>query len=511
MIKKFKKIYNHLGSKKSNEHLGSELIPNKIVEVKEKLNKAFENCSDFVLREIALDKDVRIIVAFIDGLVNNQNVNESIIRPLILYKGEDKCSIKFIKESILNICQAKEVNDFNNTLDSILSGDTIIYVDGQDSAIKCDARGWEARSVQQPDTESVIRGPRDAFTETLSTNVALIRRRIKSTKLKFESMKIGRESKTDVCIAYIEGIADEDIISTLRRRLSNIDVDAVLDSGMIEQLIEDGPSSIFPTVGSSERPDRVASRLLEGRVAIICDGSPFVVTVPYLFIESIHVSEDYYSKPYFMSYTRAIRFLALLTTTLLPALYVAVSSFHVNIIPLELLLSMASAAEGIPFSPFIESIAMMVVFEILREAGIRMPRPVGQAVSIVGALVIGESAVAAGLVSSSMVIIVSLTAISSFVVPSMNEVVTLLRIVCLIAANILGLLGVFFVLMVVVLHLVSLRSFGVPYLYPFSPLNIMDMKDAIIRAPLWMMISRPLIFNHKNVQRMKIKAMKKED
>ncbi|KXZ40671.1 spore germination protein KA [Alkalithermobacter thermoalcaliphilus JW-YL-7 = DSM 7308] len=510
MIRKIREMLNKINESPNKDKQIIEYIPNDIEKIQEILNDLFENCADFVLRQVTLANNIKAIIAFMDGISNKQIINENILKRLMCIETERFC-IDNINESIVNISQFKKTESFQETINAILSGDTVLYIDGYKVAILYDTKTWEARAVEQPDTESSVRGPRDSFTETLSTNISLIRRRIKSTNLKFEVMKIGRESKTDVCIVYIDKIVDNDILSTLKRRLSKIDTDAILDSGYIEQYIEDGPSSLFPTVGNSERPDKVVSKLLEGRVAIICDGSPFVLTVPYLFIESIHSSEDYYSKPFFSSYIRFIRALALVITILLPAVYVAVTSFHINIVPIELIISMASSAEGIPFSPFVESFIMMIVFEILREAGIRMPRPVGQAVSIVGALVIGESAVNAGFVSSSMVIIVSLTAISSFIVPSMNDVVAILRLVFLVSANILGLLGIFLTFMLVILHLCSLRSFGVPYLYPYSPLNIIDMKDGLIRVPIWMMLTRPNIFSKKNKFRMNTNIRKKED
>jgi len=327
-------------------------------------------------------------------------------------------------------------------------------------------------------------------------------------------MLLGKRTNTLISICYIDGIAPQDIIDTVKRRLRKIKVDAILESGYIEQFIEDAPFSLFATVGNSEKPDKVAAKILEGRVAIFCDGTPFVLTVPCLFIESFQANEDYYSRTFFASFNRLLRLAALLVTSFLPAIYVGLIMHHLAVIPFDLLISVSAAREGVPFSPLLEAIFMVVVFEFLRESGIRMPRPVGQTVSIVGALVIGEAAVSAGIVSPIMVIVIALTGICSFMIPTLNDVLPILRILFLFGAHFLGYLGVLSVFILILIHLSSIRSFGVPYLSSLTPLNIKDLKDSVIRAPLWMMITRPEAFNldHQESQkRMKEQIIKKED
>lgn len=501
--------------------VGNIKIPEKIDEIKYILNKEFSNTTDFILKEITI-KNMTVAICYLDGLVNQQVINENIIKPLFQYKSDitksnfkNQSIINTIEKDILSVGDVKETHNLQNSLNSILSGKTVIYFDGEAKALLLGTKGWESRGVEEPQTESTVRGPREGFNEDLATNMALIRRKIKSTDLKFEQVQIGEITETEVCICYLKGIADERILKTVRRRLKRIDTDSILESGYIEEFIEDQPFSLFPTIGNSEKPDKVASKILEGRVAIFCDGTPFVLTVPFLFIEGLHASEDYYSKPYYASFIRLLRLFALFITLTLPGFYVALTAFHVKVIPFELLLSVAAASEGIPFSPFVEALIMIIIFELLREAGVRMPRPVGQAVSIVGALVIGEAIVKAGFVSSPIVIVTALTAISSFIVPTTTGFVGLIRILILICASILGFMGMFLALMAMVLHLCSLRSFGVPYLYPVSPLNMKDQKDALFRLPIWRMVTRPRILswdnNKRNRYRMKIDYRKKED
>ncbi|MCK4258524.1 MAG: spore germination protein [Halanaerobiales bacterium] len=304
-------------------------VPNSIKLIKKELEEIFSDCSDFIVREISIGNEVeiKILIAFMEGFVDKIMVNDGILRPLmidsrqtILKKDINKSTIiDLLKENLLSVNDLKELKDFGQTIDNILSGDTVIYIDGKSIAFTAGMRGWEQRGVEEPDTEAVVRGP----CETLRTNTSLLRRKIKNPNLKLEMMKLGRQTNTDICISYIKGLVNEDLVKTVKRRLSKIDIDAILETGYIEELIEDAPLSIFPTVGNSEKPDIVAAKLLEGRVAIFCDGTPFVLIVPYLLIETIQASEDYYSRAVFASFIRLVRILALIISSTLPAIYVA--------------------------------------------------------------------------------------------------------------------------------------------------------------------------------------------
>jgi spore germination protein KA len=346
----------------------AERIPASIDQVTAKLKAMFSDCHDFIIRELHMgDKhDIRMAIAFIDGMISNERFDRNILRPLMIEAkkiGVDtdmnsRNIIDILKHDLLLSCQVREVEDFVQTVDIILGGDVVIYIDGVKTALSASVKGWEVRSVEEPNTDIVIRGPREGFTETLRTNTSMIRRKIKSPKLKFEHLVIGKRTKTEVCICYIKGIANDSIVDTVKRRLNGIQTDAILESGYIEEFIEDAPLSLFRTTGSTEKPDIVAGRILEGRVAIICDGTPFVLTVPMLFIENIQTSEDYYRRAVYSSLVRVLRLIALVISTSLPGLYVALINFHQAVIPLKLMLNTAASREGIPFSPFFEALVM---------------------------------------------------------------------------------------------------------------------------------------------------------
>lgn len=369
-----------------------------------------------------------------------------------------------IKERGLCIHQVKETDRLEDVVEAVLSGDTVLLVDGHPFAIINGARGWESRQITEPETEVVVRGPREAFVETLRTNTALIRRKVKNPNLKIEMLKLGQVTKTDVAVVYIKGIVNDKLVGEVKSRLQGIDIDSVLESGYIEELIEDNPWSPFPQVNHTERPERLAARLLEGRVGIMVDGTPFVLTVPTVFIEFLHSAEDYYERFTIATAIRLLRFLAFFLSLLAPSLYIAIITFHQEMLPTALLLSIAAQREAVPFPAFVEALVMELSFEILREAGVRLPRQVGQAVSIVGALIIGEASVRAGLVAPATVIVVAFTGISSFVFFYSASIATrLLRFPIMVLSATLGLFGLISGVIVIVVHLCTLRSFGTPY------------------------------------------------
>lgn len=515
---KLSRLYGRrrVGDSGSSKDKGEPLSSNIQVNL-ERIEGIFTGAHDVVIREfqIGTHERTRAFLVFIDGLVDRTAVHESIMRPLMLdlrrTQPDDgitqKTAFTLTKEQILSIAQVKEAETFQDVVNAILSGDTALFLDGSRMALLANTRGWEARGIKEPDTEVVVRGPREGFTETLRTSTAQLRRKIKNQDLKFETMRIGRQTKTDVCVAYIKGIANDKIVEEVKRRLERIDTDSILESGYLEQFIEDAPLSFFPTIGNSEKPDVIAAKLLEGRIGILTDGTPFVLTVPYLFVEAFQVSEDYYSRPYYSTIVRWIRFAAFFFSIFLPAIYVAVETFHQEMIPPALLVTMAAATEGTPFPAVVEALGMGVIFEVLREAGVRLPRPIGQAISIVGALVIGEAAVAAGLIGAPMVIVVAITAIASFVTPSLGDAAAVMRLFLVMLAGVLGQFGIMLGIAGILTHMVSLRSFGVPYLSPLAPTTVTDLKDVLIRAPWWAMFTRPRVIGWKDPARQKFRLM----
>lgn len=468
---------------------------------------------DVTVREFAFGPQgtAKGALIFISSLIDKATLNESILKPLmydtrLLDKDAAKLlTIDFINTTILSINEVSKVTKINEVIEGCLSGYTALLVSGLNEASLIGTIGGETRSIDEPKTETVVRGPRAGFTENLLTNTALLRRHIRNPNFTLDTIKLGKQTQTTVCIAYIKGLANPGLIAEIKRRLERINTDAILESGYIEQFIEDAPFSIFATVGNSERPDSVAGKLLEGRAALLISGTPFVLTVPLLLIESFGSVEDYYSRPYFVSIIRVIRFLAFTISTLGPAAYVALTTFHQELIPTPLLFNMASAEEGVPFPAVAEALGMGVVFEILREAGIRLPRPVGQAVSIVGALVLGEAAVQSGFVGQPMVMVISITAVASFTVPSQTDSGAILRLIMVLLAGTMGLFGIMVGILGTVIHLASLRSFGTPYFSPLAPLTPVDLKDTFVRFPLWAMLNRPRLIGWNDPQRQDFK------
>lgn len=510
----FKRLITRSKQKKSSQptentpHSSSDLptISKDLNENLKTIKNIFNKADDLIIREfkIGTEQQVNAFAVMISGLFNEASVNENLIKPLMSLHRDisNGSAVEVVKESVLSVASIQESIKLEDAVTGILSEDTALFIGGTDSALLASIRGWEARGVDEPKTESVVRGPREGFVESLGTNTALLRRKIKNPQLKFEKMTVGKQTKTEVCIVYINGIANEKIVQEVKDRITRIETDSVLESGYIEAFIEDAPYSLFPTVGNSEKPDIVSAKLLEGRIAVLTNGTPFVLTVPYLFIEAFQNSEDYYSRPYLATFIRWLRWLAFFISTFLPALYVAITTYHPELLPTSLLISISSALEGIPFPAIVEALLMQVAYEILREAGLRLPKAVGQAVSIVGALVIGEAAVSAGLVGAPMVVVVALTGISSFVVPALTDVTTVTRFVLLILAGFAGLYGVMLGFAFFLTHQLSLRSFGVPYMSPLVPLSISGLKDVLIRAPWWAMTTRPGLIG-RNLTRQK--------
>jgi len=469
-----------------------------------RLKEEFGNSTDINVREFKIGQHKGALV-YVDGLANMISIADYILETLMEVKVPDETVdiFQFMIDKTMALGSVKTIDNWNQVYDTLLSGDTVIFLQGHNKAISGETKGWEKRSITEPTTQLSIRGPKDSFTETLRTNTALIRRRIKSPNLWVESMKIGRVSQSDVAILYVKGIANEKIVGEVKERLKRIDIDSILGSGYIEQLIEDQTWTTFPTTYHSERPDVVASHLLEGKVAIIVDGTPFVVTVPALFIQYFQAPDDYYSRFDISTGIRLLRIVAFLIAVIGPSVYIAATTFHQEMIPTTMAIAIAAQRENVPFPAFVEALIMEVTFEILREAGLRLPRAVGQAVSIVGALVIGQAAVQAGFVSPVMVIVVSITAIANFSTPvfAMAIAARLIRFVLMGLATMLGFYGIMLGLMFMSIHLCSLRSFGIPYMMPLAPFNLSEQQDAFVRFPVWAMKNRPKFISKGNMVR----------
>lgn len=465
------------------------------------IRETFHHDNDVIFREITIADvtPIPVVLMYIEGLTNTELIEESIITPLLDQKENNEARNLLDKvKGRLASSNMTTVRDFDSGYRALLAGNTLLLIEGVAEGLVLHSKSYQERGITESQTEVLVRGPRDAFTEVLRTNTALIRQRLRTTDLRIVSLAIGTRSNTDIAVIYIEHLAEKRIVKEVFERLKKIKVDSILESGYVEELIQDETFTPFPTVSSTERPDAVAGKLLEGRVAILVNGTPFALVVPSLFTEFYQVPEDYYQRSDYITLLRILRLMTLMISLLGPSLYIAITTFHHEMLPPTLLISLYAQREGVPFPAFVEALIMEVAFEIIREAGLRMPRAIGQAVSIVGTLVVGLAAVEAGLVSASMVIIVAITAISSFVIPAFNMGVAfrILRFPMMGLAASFGLFGVSIGCIVLSLHLCSLRSFGVPYMSPMAPFNMNDQKDNLVRVPMWEMIRRPKLLNH---------------
>ncbi|QPQ31276.1 spore germination protein [Lysinibacillus sp. JNUCC 51] len=488
--------------------------------IKDSLGKS----SDIIIREIRVGKEetIKAGIIYTDGLTDTTALQNFILETLMLdvdgTELQKKLSpeqnlISILKDFAMTVGEIKELSNFEELLTGLLSGDTIILIDGYAQGLIVSNRHWVERGVTEATAQVIVRGPREGFSENLRVNTALVRRRLKDPNLWMESKIIGNRTKTNVAMMYIKGIANDKIVKEVRLRLDRIDIDGILESGNIEELIRDEPYSPFPTILNTERSDVVAAELLEGKIAIFVDGTPFVLIVPAILIQFFQSSEDYYQSADIASLIRLLRYFAFAIAMLAPALFIAVTTFNHVMLPPSLLISLAAQREGAPFPAFVEAIIMEVTFEILREAGLRMPRSIGSAMSIVGAFVIGTAAVEAGIISAAMVIVVSITAIASFVSPTYNLAISgrILRFGFMAIAASFGLLGITIGLIALLLHLCSLRSFGVPYMSSLAPFNLSDQKDAFIRLPMWKMFTRPRLINQQNIVRQQDSASAKPE
>lgn len=449
------------------------------------IRSAFRNSSDFLTRQIKIN-DVSVVFMMIEGMVNTQVMSKIMLDPLLnqsFKKSGDMNEIyDFIQDKSLLAPDMKDIFSCEEVFQFIMSGFVAILIDGMERGIVFGLQGFQFRSISEPASEINERGSREGFTEPLRINMTMVRRRIKSPFLKFELMTLGSVSKTDICLMYMTDRISPTLLQSVKKKLGDIKFDTILTSGYIQPFLEGSPWSLFSDVGSTERPDVLAAKINEGRIAIIVDGTPYALIAPYFFTENFQSLDDYAHRAYYASFIRILKYTAFLMTILLPSLYVGIGTFHPELLPHSLLFNIAAAEETTPFPLFLEALLIHFLYEVMREAGLRLPRPVGHAVSIVGALVIGDAAVSAGLIGSPMVLIVAMTAISSFVVPSLYEPVSVLRFVFIIIGGTMGLYGIALATAFLLVNVCSLTAMGAPYMAPIAPFSKDAMRDTIIRS-----------------------------
>ncbi|MBE5817363.1 MAG: spore germination protein, partial [Clostridiales bacterium] len=447
-------------------------------------------------------------ILFIDEMVDAMIIDDFVIRPIVEYKSFFKQNADNLVDTLCeNIISSKGLirfEDRNKCTSLMLNGNAILIVNGAGEYVSIAVQGYQKRTVSEPPIQSVVRGPREGFIEDYKTNMSLIRKRLKTTDLIFDIMEVGKYSSTKVCVTYINSIAAPKIVEEVKRRIASIDIDGIIDSAYVTEFLGDKKNTIFQLVGVSEKPDVIAGKILEGRVAVIVDGSPDVLTVPFLFIENLQNASDYYSHSFRANYLRILRVLGLVLATLLPGIYVALQTFHYEMLPASFLLTIMNARESIPLNPVAEVIFVIVLFEILQEASVRMPRYIGAAISIVGGLVLGETAVSAGLVSSPGVMIPALSIIAIYTVPDQAGMLNVLQIVFVVLAGFCGFFGIALGAVILLLCLLGLTSMGVAYLSPYAPDISADRKrDGIFVRNITERFKRPSSIPNQNKTRMR--------
>lgn len=461
----------------------------------------FRNCDDIVKKQFVIqcsDRSISAYMVYVDGLTDSKMIQEYVIRPLL--NRDDYLSTDIFQEffqSKIDMADIAEEMSFDKAVNRIMAGDTVLFMDGYNKVIVISSKNLPVRGIQESKTEAVMRGPRDSFNESLRTGTALIRRRIKDPKCKIEQNKFGQRSRTDYALIYMEDLVEEKVLDAVRDQLETYETDAIYDSGMLEHFMSQKWYSPFPVIQSTERPDKVASSLLEGRVAIVVDNSPEVLLLPATFNTFFQASDDYYTQWSVATFARILRYVASILAIGLPGFYIAITSFHLEMLPTELLLAIAQARSAITFPVVIEVLLMELEFELLREAGIRLPGALGNTIGIVGGLIVGQAAVEAGLVSTIVVIVVALTALASFTIPneSFASAYRLLKFFLIIVSAIWGLYGFILGMLLIAIHLSGMTSYGIPYMTPAVSSGSGEYesrKDFILRLPIYLMRKRPI-------------------
>ncbi|WP_238343619.1 spore germination protein [Gracilibacillus saliphilus] len=473
------------------------------------LRTLLDEPDDLVIRTFTIrGSEHKCATVYIEGLVDGAYVRNHIIENLQLKIVREQIPdnkqklLDILNQEILSTSTIKEGYTLDDVSNEILSGSTVLYLDGLDKVLIISTQGWDKRDIQEPITESLIRGPRDGFVEDLRTNIVLMRRYIQDPNLRFKTYQIGRRSKKNLVVTYIADVIHPDILKEINRRLESIDTDDAPESGFVEQWIEDDYLSPFPQLMNTERPDKASAALLQGKAVIMLDGSPFVLIAPTTLGSSMQSPEDYYERWTIGTLLRILRYIAAFIAIFLPSLYIALVSFHPGMIPTNLTFSIAASRQGVPFTPLIEALLMAVTMELLREAGARLPKTIGQTIGIVGGLVIGDAAVQAGIVSPIMVIVVALNAIASFALPAYSLAIAF-RIILfgfIFLSGMFGLYGIIIGYIMVNIHIVNLKSIGVPYSTPFAPTFFKDWEDLIFRKPIPLLTKRPQYMETKDKQ-----------
>ena len=474
----------------------------KISEMIPKIQDKFESPFDLTIREFKIAGETPAVLFFIDTIAGGARVSMEIVGPLSRFQKTSKKNIvEDSTEELLHICKFEIKETFDDAIGELLNGKTILIIEGEGVFISLDTTQLQGRGVAEPPTNGVVMGPREGFVENLIVNIGLVRKRLKTPDLVMVNHSVGKYTLTNVTVMYISSIADKKVVKEVERRIKKINIDGVIDSYYIMQYLQTGTLGIFRSVGNTEKPDVLTSKLLEGRVAILVDGSPIVLTVPYMILEDVQAADDYYSNNTVVTIRRFIRLIGGVMAITLPALYVALQLYHYRIVPLNTLFIITNSAENTPFSPLMEIIIVLVLFEIMYEASLRMPRNLGAATGLVAALVLGGTAVEAGLFSAPAVLVVALSLITMYILPNLAPQISLLRFIFVVLGGILGLYGIAIGSVMLVVYMASLDNFGTPLLAPFAPYVAGDGRDGLFLKNIRDRIKRPSSIPNKNETR----------
>lgn len=470
--------------------------------IQEKINYIEEKVffsPDLVKREIATPYFYGFLLYF-EGLIDAKELLDGVVLPLNQKSEEFSQDFNGV-ESVITIASGIKEIDLSDVVQSLVNGNSTLI--SNSVCIEIPAKKVIARSIAEPPTSSVIKGPREGFVEDLRTNVIMLRKRLKSEKFRIDELSVGTITKTRINVVYLDGIANTDTVKRIKEQIGEYEIDGIIDSSYIAKMIEDNPYSMFKQVGNSEKPDIIASKLLDGKVAIIVDGSPIVLVVPFILYEDFEDSQDKYKRPLRTTFLRYVRLFAVFCAVYLPALFVSVQLYQFQLLPLELLVTVINVTDQIPFSPSLEMLIALILFEVLGEASIRMPRHVGMALGVVGAIVLGETAVSAGFLSSLTVLTVAISGIGIYAVPDEVGTLGLLRILFVVVADLLGIFGLVLAGLAIVAYLTGIGSYGMPYLLPIAPINKKDIQDGVFKKSLIDLFFRPESFALKNKRRLR--------
>lgn len=467
------------------------------------IKKEFGDSQDLISKNLFI-ANRKVAILYINGISDTIKINDFVLRAA-KKKGENFRGdiLSYISNEVLEIGEIKKEDDFNKIIEELTKGKTIFLVDFSTEVLVLSTDLIKERALTEPPTSSILKGPRSGFNENIKTNLSCIRKILSTSKLRVEYLAVGRYTKTSVAVVYVSDIADEKIAEEIKKKIENIDIDGIIDSNYIAQFLELRKNSMFKQVGTTEKPDIACAKALEGRILILVDGSPIVLTVPFIMLEDIQSSGDYYGQHTNATFLRVIRFCSMLITILLPGMYIAVKLHHYKSIPLTFLITIINTTQELPLTPFAEILFVLILFEILYETSLRMPKYLGLALSVVGALILGDTAVKAGLISPPAVMFVAVSGITQYTTPDLHSELSLLRLGFTLAGGTLGFYGIILLFIFIVYYLSNFDAYGAAYLSPFAPYHKKDMKDAIFKTDITNMDYRPVSIPNKNKRRLK--------